>query len=148
MHIQSGTIIQATACMPSTDYFADTTIWIAFHNQHDVWGYILHQPFNRPLNELVEFNNYPPYPIWVGGPVATHQLFVIYEADYPLHINDQQLTTSCFQTSDIHHVLRTLSPEKFIIMLGYCGWDTSDLNKEIQDGFWSVKSVSTSIFVR
>ncbi|WOH39269.1 YqgE/AlgH family protein [Thalassotalea fonticola] len=138
---------QLLIAMPSLKdpYFHKTVTYICEHNADGAMGLVINIPVRITLNELlaqidadkVEVDDLNQR-VLAGGPVATDRGFVLHNSqsgwNSSLELgNDIMITTS----KDILEALGTdKSPEQFIVTLGYAGWGSGQLEKELQENSW------------
>lgn len=139
MQISAGSLFASTPSM-GDPIFYNTVIFIAEYNARGALGFIINRPFERPLNELVEFSSSPAFPLWYGGPVDNEHLYFIHrQRDMipggSLIANDVFLGGD-FKTAVQHINNKALTTSAIRIFVGYCGWDAGELEAEIAEGSW------------
>lgn len=122
--------------------FQNTPILIVEHNERGAVGFILHLPLMRNLNELTEFSNYPPIPLYIGGPVDQENLFFLHRRP-DLIEGGMQIKDGVYYSGDFQQVLthlqdRTLDENDICLLVGYAGWDPQQLEEEMKEGSWIV----------
>ncbi len=140
----TGQILIAMPNMPDPR-FARTVIYICSHGPTGAMGLVL----NRLLGEasfhslLAQLNipvtdATPNLPIHHGGPVETTRGFVLHSTDYSregmVAIDDSiglSATIEILQAISEGH-----GPERFMMALGYTGWDSGQLDNEIKSNGW------------
>ncbi|GGA72053.1 UPF0301 protein [Neiella marina] len=146
--------------MPSLEdpYFQRSVSYICEHNDEGAMGLIINHPIkNLSLSELLSkvqdlhrddlSSTNLEQPIFAGGPVAQERGFVLHTAQpgwsSSLSLNDDLMVTT---SKDILQILGTdLEPSKFLVTLGYAGWDAGQLEQEIADNSWLVIPADQSI---
>ncbi len=122
--------------------FVNTPILLVEHNDRGAVGFVLHFPLKRNLNELSEFINYPPIPIYIGGPVDQENLFFLHRRpdliEGGLLIKDSVYYGGDFQQVLMHLQNQTLIEKDIRLFIGYAGWDPQQLEEEIKEGSWIV----------
>lgn len=141
MKLQAGMLLRATALLNGT-HFDHAVILITEYDEKGAVGFVINKPFARQLNELEEFKHSPAFPLYEGGPVDTDHLFFIHRrpdiikegraiaSDIYFGGNFKQAVTA------INNKSLTISGIK--IFIGYCGWNTGELEAEIAEGSWEV----------
>jgi putative transcriptional regulator len=134
-----GKILIATPKM--TDYvFKNSVIYIHTDDDTGSVGVILNVPMESSMAEkFAEDINWPhPDGIYLGGPVEPQLGYVIHSNDYvrdtSIALNDVLCYTGGrYIVDDIH---RSVGPDDFVLMTGYCQWDPHQLATEIESGYW------------
>jgi len=124
---------------------------------------LLEQIINRPsdiklsaLLEQIGFDNHDPsvadQVVFEGGPLHQERGFVLHETidddrvwDSSLAVGqDLRITTS---KDILAAIAEGNGPERFIVALGYAGWDAGQLEQEIRDNAWlNVDATSEILF--
>jgi putative transcriptional regulator len=139
MNINAGTILLSTSLLDDS-VFEKAVIFIAEYNEKGALGFIINQPFPRRLNELVEFKNAAAFPLYDGGPVEQESLFVLHQR--PDLIEDStKLTDVVYMGGNFKQVVDLISrniitADDIKLFIGYCGWDSLQLEEEIEEGSW------------
>lgn len=142
MSIYQGKLLSSTPAMDDPN-FDSSVIFIAEHNERGALGFMINTVFERALNELVEFSSSPAFPLYEGGPVDQEHLYFVHRRSdlipggVPV-IGDIYLGGD-FQKAIEQLKSKNLSSKDLKIFIGYCGWDTGDLEAEIAEGSWEVK---------
>ncbi len=136
-----GKILSASAALDGS-WFEKAMIFITEHNQNGATGFVLNKLFSRKLNELEEFKHAAAIDIYTGGPVANEQLFFLHSSpgNIPGGIN---ITANIYQAGDFKKAIALLSngqisSTKIKIFIGYCGWNSNELEAEIEEGSWKL----------
>ena len=147
MHIVPGTILISAPSLDDPN-FIKAVILVTEYNQQGAIGFVLNEPFNRKLNELVEFQQSKSFDLYNGGPMEKEKLFVLHRR--PAMIEQSDLVADGVYTGgDFKLVLAYINQhahaEKDIkLLLGYCGWDAGQLEEEIEEGSWLIVQVPLS----
>lgn len=136
-----GKIIKATPAL--NDYFKDAVIFITEHNEKGAAGFVINRLFHRKLNELQEFSFASAIDIYEGGPVDNEHLYFLHTTS----LGGEPITDNIYLGGNFNEAVKqltngTLSSSEIKIFIGYCGWDAGELEAEIEEGSWNVKSGS------
>ncbi|MHA6492058.1 YqgE/AlgH family protein [Pseudomonas borbori] len=125
--------------------FAHTVTYLVEHNAQGAMGLIINRPNGLNLADVLEQlrpDEDPPVicqglPIFSGGPVQTDRGFVLHPAgpqfQATLALGDLALSTS----QDVLFAIADGSgPEKYLITLGYAGWEAGQLESELSENTW------------
>lgn len=138
--------------MPSlTDpLFSRTVTYICEHNEEGAMGLIINQPVDLNVSSLLEKleivvpegqtdeHRSLAAPVYSGGPVAKDRGFVLHPPQdtwrSSLQLSDDIMITT---SKDILESLgSSAAPHKFILTLGYAGWDAGQLEQELAENSW------------
>jgi putative transcriptional regulator len=140
MNLQ-GKLLKSTESLTET-FFENTAILIAEHNEKGALGFIIDKAFGRSLNELEEFKSSYPFPVYEGGPVDQEHLYFVHQRpdviEEGVSISDGMYLGGNFQQAVKAINNRIITTIDLKIFIGYCGWDTGELEAEIEEGSWTV----------
>ncbi len=138
-----GQILLATPTL-TDPRFADSVVLLCHHDEDGSMGLLINRPQHITVGAVLDDMNLGKdamdAPTFEGGPVEPFRGFVLHDG---WHIYDSTLCV----TPEIHlttsrDVLEELAkgdgPEHFMLMLGYAGWDTGQLDEEISRNDWLV----------
>lgn len=127
-------------------HFEKTEILIVEHNEKGALGFVLNQRHTRNLNELTEFKDCPPLPIYIGGPIDQEHLFFIHQRpdliEGGINVNDGVYFGGDFKQATEQLKLKQLQHHQLKLFIGYAGWDPNQLEEEIAEGSWTVNDSS------
>ncbi|GAA3926974.1 YqgE/AlgH family protein [Litoribacillus peritrichatus] len=126
------------------DIFSGALTYICEHNEEGALGLIINKPLPVKLSEiLVELDAYPNKKsentqVLAGGPVSTNQGFILHND--PDHMENSLRTGPETYLTTSKDMLISLSegkgPNKFLITLGYAGWEAGQLEDELVNNVW------------
>jgi putative transcriptional regulator len=149
MKLKVGIIIKSTELL-NDSMFSDAIILIAEYNNDGALGFVINKPFGRSLNELTEFNESPPFPLYDGGPVDKEHLFFIH-CRPDIIKGGQYVSDNIYYAGDFKQAInaankKVVKKRDIKIFVGYCGWDAEELEKEIEEGSWSIVNETVAVF--
>ncbi|MCR6721811.1 MAG: YqgE/AlgH family protein [Chitinophagaceae bacterium] len=139
--MKPGTYIKSTDLLKG-DYFENAIIIITEVNVKGAMGFVINRNFPRKFNELEEFRHSPAFPLYEGGPVDTEHIFVLHRrAD--LIPDSQLITDGIYYGGDFKETVKLINNKTLIekdirLIIGYCGWNESELVTEVAEGSWKV----------
>lgn len=140
--MKPGHFLKSTALLNDT-FFENAVILITEYNDKGAMGFVVNQKFPRKLNELEEFKNIQPFPIYLGGPVDQEHLYFIHQRPDLIPggepVNGNINLGGDFKLAVKNIDNQTLTEKDCRIFLGYCGWDVQELESEIAEGSWEVQ---------
>ncbi len=126
--------------------FAQTVTLICEHTELGALGIVLNKPLPMRLSEVLaqmkleaSSELIAARPVLRGGPVNTDRGFVVHRPggqwDHTHKVSDTvQVTTS---RDVLAAMARGEGPGDALIALGYAGWDSGQLEREIRDNAWT-----------
>lgn len=139
--MNAGTFLNSTALLDDS-FFEKAVIFIAEHNEKGATGFVVNKLFPRKFNELAEFSNSKPFPLYDGGPVDQEHLYFMHRRPDLIEggalVADGVYFGGDFKEAVMHMVDGTLREEDIRLFIGYCGWDVGELEEEIAEGSWLV----------
>jgi putative transcriptional regulator len=146
MDIVPGSIISSAAGLQDPN-FEKAVIVIIESNENGVTGFVINKLFERTLNELTEFINSKPFPLYAGGPVDREGIFLLHQRTDLIKDGkhafgrvymggDFQQVIACINTQMIDH-------NDIKLFIGYCGWNKGELEAEIEEGSWILHEPGT-----
>lgn len=147
-----GHFLIATPRM-SDPRFVETVIYLCVHNDEGAVGLVI----NRPLNEVrledifrnaeIPLPADPLGPVYLGGPVESSHVFVLYSADYVI-VNQLRVSPTVSLTRDprlLYDLAAGRGPEFYLVTLGYAGWAAGQLEAELSIDGWLVLPATDEI---
>jgi putative transcriptional regulator len=139
--LQKGCLLIAEPSILGDVSFNRSVILLADHNENGSVGFILNKPLTYSINDLipdVEVN----FSIYNGGPVEQDNLYFIHKI--PDLIPDSiEISNGIFWGGD-YETTKTLLNSGLVgrhdirFFLGYSGWDSNQLEEEMQANSWIV----------
>ena len=137
--LKPGIYIKSTDAL-NVSIFENTTILLIKHNQEGSIGFVTNMPLHKSLHELTQFNQSKPFPLMDGGPVDREHLFVLHKRT-DLISGGEQITNDLYLGGNMEQVIEAInykgaSSQDIQLFIGYCGWDSGELEAEIEEGSW------------
>jgi putative transcriptional regulator len=139
-------------------YFGRSLVFICEHDDQGAMGVIINKSFedesvkeifptlivnDDAINEVIS-------PMYFGGPVDLERGFLLHSADFltdeTLQITDEFSLTS--NSIILDAIKAGDGPQYFKMMLGYAGWGTGQLEREIENGDWLFQAVTPEFIFR
>lgn len=133
--------------MPALDdpNFYHTVTLICQHNEDGAMGVIFNRPLEIDLGEVFKHmeieaadNELEQELVYYGGPVQVERGFVLHMPDgdweSTMPISDELAVTTSRDIID--DIAQSKGPEKYLIALGYAGWQAGQLEYEISENAW------------
>lgn len=144
--MKAGIIIGSTALLDDS-FFEQAILFIAEYNEKGAMGFVINKEFPRRFNELKEFSDSIPFPLYEGGPVDQEHLYFVHRRP-ELIAGGVPVADNIYLGGDFKTAVRlinngTLSTSDIRLFIGYCGWDFQELEAEIAEGSWEVLEEAT-----
>lgn len=141
MKPQTGMLLKSTAALKGTN-FEDAVVLITEYNEKGAVGFVINKPFSRKLNELEEFKHSPAFPLYEGGPVDKEHLFFIHRRP-DIVLEGKDIGEGIYYGGNFKQAVtainnNSLTASAIKIFIGYCGWNTGELEAEIAEGSWEL----------
>ena len=124
--------------------FAETVVLLIHYDSEGVVGLIVNRRTNVPISRVLEEPKAAKDlsdPIYLGGPVEAPTVFALLESPARLE-GAEHIFGSVHMISKKDLFEKTISarpaPGFFHVYLGYAGWDTVQLRKEVELGAWFI----------
>lgn len=139
--IKAGIFIGSTALLDDS-FFEQAILFIAEYNEKGAMGFVVNKEFPRRFNELQEFSDSMPFPLYEGGPVDQEHLYFVHRRP-ELIAGGVLVAENIYLGGDFKVAVRlinngTLSTKDIRLFIGYCGWDFQELEAEIAEGSWEI----------
>jgi len=134
--------------MPHLDdtIFNKSVILINNHSNDGAMGLIINKPIDSKNTSKILFNEFNNISrkiknnIYFGGPVNLESCFILHDNSYLLD-HSLKLSSNLSLTSDIKaidDIARGRGPKNYKFNMGYSGWSSGQLEKEIKNGDWLI----------
>ena len=134
--------------MPALEnsWFEKTVIYLVEDNEHGSMGLVINLPNKLDVKDLLDHFELPiptgadflDKTVLIGGPVDLERGFILHQSNGDWK-SSMQLPDNLSMTVS-EDFLEALSgnqePDKFIVCLGFAGWEPGQLAQEIQDNSW------------
>ncbi|MFQ5582136.1 MAG: YqgE/AlgH family protein [Mariprofundaceae bacterium] len=154
----SGQLLLATPSLQDP-HFRDSVVLICHHDAEGCMGLIINRPQEITVHDVLKDmklpdvdSTMPSYPaedavVFEGGPVEPFRGFVLHDG-WHVYESTMQVTPELHLTTS-RDVLEELStedgPEHFMLILGYTGWDSGQLEQELGHNDWLIIPASHHI---
>ncbi len=140
----TGNLLLAMPNLADANFVQSVTL-ICLHTPQMALGLVVNRPTNLTLGSLFghlslksDRSEILEQPVYQGGPVQTERGFILHSADCSgestQRINDQLAMSSSRDMLDA--IARGEGPSRFLVTLGYAGWESGQLEREISENAW------------
>lgn len=117
--------------------FSKSVVYIYEHNEEGAMGLIINKLLNMQLNDVLQHlhintqsTEVLTHPVMMGGPVGQEHGFVLYEEDHEIFLSSSKET--------LISIANNKGPKNFLVTLGYAGWQSGQLELELQRNDWLI----------
>ncbi|MGH1374156.1 MAG: YqgE/AlgH family protein [Cellvibrionaceae bacterium] len=137
---------QFLIAMPSLNesIFSHTITYICDHSEDGAMGLVINQPLGIDMGEIYQqldcndVGYHSSQAVLCGGPVQPDRGFILHTPEQrwesTLAVSEAVALTASRDIIDA--ISRNLGPQKFLVALGYAGWDAGQLEDEIANNSW------------
>ena len=137
--------------------FEKTVITMFESNKDGAWGLVINKPIGLiPMALLVDpsFNTSiekeelyrVKIPVFWGGPVDVRKIFILHSKEYKSDTTNNYGSISISQDYNIlFDIAKNKGPEKSLVILGYSGWGSGQLEGEMQRDHWILSDIDLEI---
>lgn len=128
--------------MLNDNFFKQSIVMLANHDEEGSFGFILNKPANIKLSDLnVGFPNFDA-DLYVGGPVQMRSLFFVHSKG-DLVADSLKVTDGVYWGGNIDQVKQMIlqgeiAPNEIRFYIGYAGWQSGQLLSELAENSWIV----------
>ena len=139
------------------DRFEKTVVAMIENDENGAWGLVINKPLgsvplsylvNSKLNisekrkELFDVN----ISVFWGGPVELKKIFIIHSNEYQSETTKNYGDISISQDYDIlFDIAEKKGPENSLVVLGYSGWGSGQLEGEMEKDHWILSNIDLDI---
>jgi putative transcriptional regulator len=131
--------------------FADTVVFIIEQSPKGVTGVVINRPLEMRLNDVLAGLNlkqtFEDAPIFWGGPVKPEQGIIVHPLNFlcggAAPINSE--IGFSISTDVLEEISAGEGPARYLVALGYSGWDAGQLEGEIAFDDWLVADFDPKI---
>ncbi len=122
--------------------FNRSVVLLADHNDNGAVGFIMNKPLEHKLSDFIPLLTCCELPIFNGGPVEQDNIYFIHTIPHLIH-GSTEIASGIFWGGDFENVIELIKnnkikKEEIQFFLGYSGWDTEQLNQELEEKSWVV----------
>ena len=128
-------------------YFRRSAILIIDHNEEGSLGVVINKRLNVPFNDIVR--GFPDFKadVYLGGPVETDRLFFIHTIGEIIP-DSHKIMSGLYWSSNINALKAMIKndlikPHELRFYVGYAGWDSGQIRKELEANTWVVGKFSS-----
>ena len=137
--------------------FSKTVIVMLKSDEEGAWGLVINKRLgmmpiallidpslntSKDREELYKIN----VPVFWGGPVDVKEIFILHSSEYESKTTKKFGNISISQDYDIlFDIAKNIGPKKSLIILGYSGWGSGQLEGEMERDHWILSDIDLDI---
>ena len=137
--------------------FKKTVIVMLENDKDGAWGLVINKPIgllpiallidpslntSEEREELYKVN----IPVFWGGPVETKKIFILHSKEYQSDSTSNYGSISISQDYNIlFDIAENKGPEKSLVIFGYSGWGSGQLEGEMERDHWILSDIDLDI---
>jgi putative transcriptional regulator len=148
---RKGRILISEPFLPG-NYFNRAVILLVAHSKKGSVGFILNKKVDFQIQDYISgFEDFDA-DVYIGGPVSTDSIYFIHKrAD--LIPGSIQVLDDIHWGGDFEEMKRLINlgiilPGEIRFFLGYSGWDSGQLEREIKENSWLVDDIESSLLLK
>ena len=148
---QKGRVLIAEPFL-SGNYFNRSVVLLVAHSDKGAVGFILNKRVDFPIHDI--FPGFPEFnaKVYLGGPVSTDSVYFIHKLGSQLP-GSIQVLENLYWGGDFEELKRlikigVIKSSDIRFFLGYSGWDSGQLEREIKEDSWLVTDVDEETVMR
>ena len=134
--------------------FSASLVYMCEHNENGSMGLVVNHETSQILGEVFEQldircddESIKNQPVYIGGPVQLEQGFVLHSGDRRWQ-NSVEVSEGIRLTSSLD-ILQSIAdgngPEDYLVILGFSGWASGQLESELQQNSWLTSSCDADL---
>ncbi len=134
--------------------FASSLVYMCEHSENGSMGLVVNHETSQVLDDIFqqldiecEDDAIKNRPVYIGGPVQLEQGFVLHSGGGRWQ-NSVEVSTGIHLTSSVD-ILQAIAdgrgPEDYLVILGFSGWASGQLESELQQNSWLTSSCSAEL---
>jgi len=136
----------------SGNYFNRSVVLLVAHSEKGAVGFILNKRVDFPIHDI--FSDFPEFnaKVYLGGPVSTDSVYFIHKLGNQLP-GSIQVLDNLYWGGDFEELKRlirlgVLKSSDVRFFLGYSGWDSGQLERELKEDSWLVTDIDEETVMR
>ena len=134
--------------------FASSLVYMCEHSEHGSMGLVVNHETSQVLEDIFvqlgiecDDEGIKNQPVYIGGPVQLEQGFVLHTTCGQWQ-NSVEVSPGIHLTSSVD-ILEAIAnhrgPEDYLVILGFSGWASGQLESELQQNSWLTSSCSADL---
>jgi putative transcriptional regulator len=132
----------------SDTYFKRSIVLLTEHNDEGSVGFVLNKPLDIKVSDVIQGFPVSNAKVCIGGPVNTNSIHFIHRLGHIIP-KSEEIIEGIFWGGDFDFMKEMirhgeLQQHDIRFFLGYSGWSTGQLDKELAQNSWVVTDINAS----
>ena len=134
--------------------FASSLVYMCEHSAQGSMGLVVNHETSQTLGDIFTQlkidctdESIRNRPVYIGGPVQLEQGFVLHSSERDWQ-NSVEVSTGIHLTSSLdilQAIARGQGPEDYLVILGFSGWASGQLESELQQNSWLTSACNADL---
>ena len=135
--------------------FASSLVYMCEHSEQGSMGLVVNRETSQVLGDIFkqldiqcDDDEILDQPVYIGGPVQLEQGFVLHTGGTGGWQNSVEIASGIHLTSSLD-ILQAIAdgggPDDYLVILGFSGWASGQLESELQQNSWLTSSSSADL---
>lgn len=130
--------------------FSRSVVLLCEHRDEGSFGFIFNKVFSKTLDELISSSVTDNMPVYFGGPVQLDTVHFLHNVP-DLIEGGMRVREGLYWGGDFERAIEVLNMglvdrSRIKFFIGYSGWDSGQLDNEMEQHSWIVSEVSDQLF--
>lgn len=145
--LSAGKVLIAQPFM-SDSTFSRSVVLLCEYSKEGALGFVLNQPTNVNINDVLPEFPSPDLPISHGGPVQLDTLHIIHKS--PMVLGGTEVDKGVYWGATLDALQDFINDESFTesslrLFVGYSGWSPGQLENELKEGSWLITNLADNM---
>lgn len=137
-----GNLLLSEPFMLDPGFMRSVVLLCEHHPEEGTMGYVLNQPTNLILSDLIQDIPNINFPVFLGGPVGHDAIHFIHRCDDRIQdgmdLGKGVFWGGNFEALKVMLEKNQIASHEIKFFLGYSGWDPGQLDRELTEKSWMV----------
>lgn len=151
----AGKLLIASPHAMRDNVFHQAIIYLVAHEAEGAIGLIINHPIKqlsnnnlfKKMNNSINFNDLE-LDVHLGGPMELERGFFLHSGEYKKNLLFKADANNLAVSSNlqiIKDIAKNIGPERVIFTIGYTGWGSGQLEKEIENNLWLLAELDVDL---
>jgi putative transcriptional regulator len=137
----AGQLLVATPVLTDPN-FKRSVILLCEHNNEGTFGFIINKKLESTVDDVMPDFPLPKVHLYLGGPVQTDTIYFLHNKgnllEGSVNVGNGIFWGGNFEQLKLYIETNIITENDFRLYIGYSGWDTGQLNDELEEKSWAL----------